>query len=141
MAKENSQPTAEEKGKGKAIDKPVDEQKKAGEQKKDKDGKPIVDGKKGEEPQEEELSEEDAQLKSELEMLVERLNEADSSLYKPALEQIKTFIKTSTSSMTAVPKPLKFLRPHYEGLTQLYEKWQSGGDKVNTVPESVGCHD
>ena len=31
--------------------------------------------------------------------------------------------------MTAVPKPLKFLRPHYEGLTELYETWPAGNDK------------
>ena len=32
--------------------------------------------------------------------------------------------------MTAVPKPLKFLRPHYEELTTLYEEWPAGTDKV-----------
>ena len=42
---------------------------------------------------------------------------------------MKNFIKTSTSSMTAVPKPLKFLRPHYETLTKLYEEWPAGDDK------------
>lgn len=42
---------------------------------------------------------------------------------------MKTSIKTSTSSMTAVPKPLKFLRPHYETLTKLYETWPAGDDK------------
>ncbi|KAK9447060.1 armadillo-type protein [Limtongia smithiae] len=71
----------------------------------------------------EELSEEDQQLKAELEMLVERLMESDSSLYKPALDALKNFIRTSTSSMTAVPKPLKFLRPHYTKLTALYDTW------------------
>lgn len=42
---------------------------------------------------------------------------------------MKTFIKTSTSSMTAVPKPLKFLRPHYETMTKLYDEWPEGDDK------------
>lgn len=55
--------------------------------------------------------------------------ESDSSLYKPALEAIKDSIKTSTSSMTAVPKPLKFLRPHYAKLVQTYEAWPAGDDK------------
>jgi hypothetical protein len=50
-------------------------------------------------------------------------------LYKPALEQIKDFIKTSTSSMTAVPKPLKFLR-HYESLEKAYASWPQGENKV-----------
>lgn len=31
--------------------------------------------------------------------------------------------------MTAVPKPLKFLRPHYEALVKLYEQWPEGDDK------------
>jgi 26S proteasome regulatory subunit N1 len=55
--------------------------------------------------------------------------ESDATLYKPALEAMKTFIKTSTSSMTAVPKPLKFLRPHYETMTKLYDDWPAGDDK------------
>jgi 26S proteasome regulatory subunit N1 len=42
---------------------------------------------------------------------------------------MKNFIKTSTSSMTAVPKPLKFLRPHYETMTKLYDAWPAGDDK------------
>jgi 26S proteasome regulatory subunit N1 len=57
--------------------------------------------------------------------------ESDTSLYKPALDQIKDFIKTSTSSMTAVPKPLKFLRPHYESLEKAYASWPEGENKVH----------
>ena len=34
--------------------------------------------------------------------------------------------------MTAVPKPLKFLRPHYESLEKTYESWPEGEDKVRT---------
>ncbi|KAJ8073879.1 proteasome regulatory particle base subunit [Marasmius tenuissimus] len=92
-----------------------------------KDGnKPKEDGKENEG---DELSEEDLQLKSELEMLVERLKESDTSLYRPALETLRTLIRTSTSSMTSVPKPLKFLRPHYPDLQGLYETWASSEDK------------
>lgn len=32
--------------------------------------------------------------------------------------------------MTAVPKPLKFLRPHYDDLTKVFDEWSSGDDKV-----------
>ncbi|GAA5942710.1 proteasome regulatory particle base subunit RPN1 [Sporobolomyces koalae] len=71
----------------------------------------------------EELSEEDATLKGELEMLVERLKESDTKLYRPALESLRTLIRTSTSSMTSVPKPLKFLRPHYAELAQTQQSW------------------
>ncbi|KAI4233549.1 MAG: hypothetical protein LQ349_004343, partial [Xanthoria aureola] len=123
MAKQNGELTAAEKGKGKMVDNPTPEGKKQDEGNKGKDGK------KGEEPDEEELSEEDQQLKSELEMLVSRLKEPDSTLYIPALDAIKDFIKTSTSSMTAVPKPLKFLMPHYADLTTTYEGWPSGNEK------------
>ncbi|KAF6826364.1 26s proteasome regulatory subunit [Colletotrichum musicola] len=121
MAQDSEKPTAADKGKGKAVD----------DAKKDK---AQVNGKKEDEKiidSAEELSEEDQQLKSELEMLVERLTESDASLYKPALEAMKNFIKTSTSSMTAVPKPLKFLRPHYETMTKLYEDWPEGENKVS----------
>ena len=38
--------------------------------------------------------------------------------------------------MTAVPKPLKFLRPHYDELTALYEKWPAGDDKVREIESS-----
>ncbi|KMP08777.1 26S proteasome regulatory subunit rpn-1 [Coccidioides immitis H538.4] len=124
MAKED-QAGASDKGKGK-----IDDVRELQEDKKDsKDGKFMMNGKKDEEPKEEELSEEDQQLKEKLEMLVERLQEPNTSLYKQALETIKELIKTSTSSMTAVPKPLKFLRPHYDELTTLYEQWLAGDDK------------
>lgn len=71
----------------------------------------------------EELSPEDQHLKDQLEMLVERLTGSQSDLYSAALAQLKTFIRESTSSMTAVPKPLKFLRPFYPILTQLEQSW------------------
>ncbi|KAF2129419.1 26S proteasome non-ATPase-like protein regulatory subunit 2 [Dothidotthia symphoricarpi CBS 119687] len=120
MAKDDEKkPTAAEKGKGKAV---------AGDADKDKDAK--VEDKKGAATSSgEELNEEDQQLKNELDMLVERILESDTSLYKPALEQIKDFIKTSTSSMTAVPKPLKFLRPHYQSLETAYASWPEGENK------------
>ncbi|KAI3547598.1 proteasome/cyclosome [Colletotrichum paranaense] len=121
MAQDSEKPTAADKGKGKAVE----------ESKKEK---AQVNGKKDDEKiidSAEELSEEDQQLKNELDMLVERLTESDASLYKPALEAMKNFIKTSTSSMTAVPKPLKFLRPHYETMTKLFEDWPTGENKTS----------
>ncbi|ORY08133.1 26S proteasome regulatory complex, non-ATPase subcomplex, Rpn1 subunit [Basidiobolus meristosporus CBS 931.73] len=78
---------------------------------------------------EEELSEEDQQLKNDLEMLVERLKDADTSLYRPSLETLRTLIRTATTSMTSVPKPLKFLRPHYQEVIGIYESWEDSEDK------------
>ncbi|KAK5121469.1 proteasome regulatory particle base subunit [Meristemomyces frigidus] len=120
MAKDEPKP--QDKGKGKA---PEDTKQANGTSEPSKDGKKDDDLKLAPE----ELSDEDQKLKDELDMLAERLTEGDKSLYKPALEAIKTSIKTSTSSMTAVPKPLKFLRPHYEKLTQAYESWPAGEEK------------
>ncbi|KAN0111781.1 Armadillo-type fold [Russula decolorans] len=98
--------------------------------KKEKDGKDgAVSMKKPDEKEGEELSEEDLQLRGELEMLVERLKEPDTTLYRPALETLRTLIRTSTSSMTSVPKPLKFLRPYYPELQNLYELWSPSEDK------------
>ncbi|CAL1709128.1 unnamed protein product [Somion occarium] len=77
----------------------------------------------------EDLSDEDLQLKNELEMLLERLKEPNTELYRPALETLRTLIRTSTSSMTSVPKPLKFLHPHYPELQSLHEKWPPSEDK------------
>ncbi|KAH9852544.1 26S proteasome regulatory complex non-ATPase subcomplex Rpn1 subunit [Lenzites betulinus] len=84
---------------------------------------------KEEEKDGEDLSEEDLQLKNELEMLIERLREPNTELYQPALETLRTLIRTSTSSMTSVPKPLKFLHPHYLALQELYETWSPSEDK------------
>lgn len=129
MAKGDEKPTTADKGKAKADDKsqtngdkslPIH----------DKDGKPKDKGDKEETiGGDDELNEEDRQLKEDLEMLVERLKEDDRDLYKPSIDAIKEYIKTSTSSMTAVPKPLKFLRPHYDELAALYEKWPAGADR------------
>lgn len=112
-------PDDNEKGKGK--DAQVN-----GKSDKETSSKPV---------KEDELSEEDLQLKNELEMLVERLNEGDKKLYKPALESLRTLIRTSTSSMTSVPKPLKFLRPHYKGLKETLASWPS--QSVSTVDQSL----
>ena len=64
-------------------------------------------------------------------MLTCFVQESDTTLYKSALEAIKDSIKTSTSSMTAVPKPLKFLRPHYEPMIKLHEQWPEGDDRTS----------
>ncbi|EPX74117.1 19S proteasome regulatory subunit Mts4 [Schizosaccharomyces octosporus yFS286] len=76
------------------------------------------------------LSEEDLQLKTDLDMLVERIQEKNLDLMSSILTQLKDIIRTSTSSMTAVPKPLKFLRPHYSTLTKTFDSWSEGPLKV-----------
>ncbi|KQK17376.1 26S proteasome non-ATPase regulatory subunit 2 homolog A isoform X2 [Brachypodium distachyon] len=71
------------------------------------------------------LSDEDLELKERLELCVLRAQDADPAVRGFALETLRQEIRTATSSMTSVPKPLKFLRPHYGALKAYFE----------TVPE------
>ncbi|KAI8488617.1 26S proteasome non-ATPase regulatory subunit 2 [Branchiostoma belcheri] len=102
----------------------ADTKKKTPETEKKKDEKKETKDKKEKEEKEPELSEDDKLLQEELTMLVERLAESNTKLYKPALESLRKMIRESTSSMTSVPKPLKFLRPHYNTLKTVYDKMQ-----------------
>ncbi|KAI5661718.1 hypothetical protein M9H77_21041 [Catharanthus roseus] len=83
---------------------------------------PTKDPKKKDEKKDEDLSEEDLALKQQLELYVERVQDSDPGLQKVALESMRQEIRNATSSMTSVPKPLKFLRPHYGTLKAHYEK-------------------
>ncbi|XP_066158811.1 26S proteasome non-ATPase regulatory subunit 2 [Euwallacea fornicatus] len=78
--------------------------------------------KKDTEEEKNELSEEDKQLQDELNLCVERLTENDQNLYLSALNVLGTKIRASTTSMTSVPKPLKFMRLHYDTMKEIYEK-------------------
>nr|CAA70948.1 19S regulatory cap region of 26S protease subunit 2 [Schizosaccharomyces pombe] len=78
----------------------------------------------------EDLSEEDLQLKNDLELLVQAVQDATPELEGSSLTQLKEIIRTSTSSMTAVPKPLKFLRPHYFTLVKIYDSWPQSPQKT-----------
>lgn len=95
----------------------------------DKDQQKGKDKNAKKKKEEEEMSEEDIQKKEELELLVTRTQDADEGIARVALETLKTEIKSATSSMTAVPKPLKFLRPHYDLLKSVYEKLPEGDNK------------
>uniref|UniRef100_A0A3P9MJH0 26S proteasome non-ATPase regulatory subunit 2 n=1 Tax=Oryzias latipes TaxID=8090 RepID=A0A3P9MJH0_ORYLA len=96
---------------------------------KEKDQGPQSSGKDKEKKEEQELSEEDKQLQEDLEMMVERLSEKNTALYRPALEELRRLIRSSTTSMTSVPKPLKFLRPHYAKLKEIYDSMAPGENK------------
>ncbi|KAL8031536.1 hypothetical protein ABFX02_13G032500 [Erythranthe guttata] len=82
---------------------------------------PSKDPKKKDDKKDEDLSEEDLALKQQLELYVERVQDPDPGLQKVALESMRQEIRMATSSMTSVPKPLKFLRPHYGTLQAHYE--------------------
>ncbi len=72
------------------------------------------------------MSEEDQELKERLETCVSTLlNEAEEEavtvpIRLKALDVIVTELRSATSTMTSVPKPLKFLRPHFSVLTDLH---------------------
>ena len=100
----------------------VDEQKKAGGGEQKEGG---ADSKKQPAKTEKEMSEEDKRLKENLELLLTVITEPpaatapthqQSTLQRQSLTQLQHEIKSSTSSMTSIPKPLKFLKPHYARL-------------------------
>jgi len=87
--------------------------------KKDKKNDDIIDDENA-------MSEEDRELKERLETCVSTLiNENnEESVTTPirltALDVIVTELRNATSSMTSVPKPLKFLRPKFDILKEYY---------------------
>ena len=64
------------------------------------------------------LSEDEQQLKEKLDLLVSRLQ--DDSLFEQALTMLREEVRTATTSMTSIPKPLKFLKVHYASLKDLW---------------------
>lgn len=77
------------------------------------------------------MSDEDRELKERLETCVDTLVNANNEaavtlpLRLTALDVLVTELRTSTSSMTSVPKPLKFLRPQFAVLKTLYATLES----------------
>ncbi|KAI3425164.1 hypothetical protein D9Q98_008935 [Chlorella vulgaris] len=87
--------------------------------------------------EEEELSEEDQKLKDDLELMVTRVGDSDAGVQKLAIEALGTEIRTATSSMTSVPKPLKFLRPHYAALKAQLEATPQGAPNREQLADVV----
>jgi len=79
--------------------------------------------------EEDELSDEDKQLKEELELCVTRLGEPKKELWGNALTTMTTLIRASTTSMTSVPKPLKFMIPHFDAMKACNEKMEGAVKK------------
>lgn len=83
-------------------------------------------------------------MQEELNMLVERLQEPKEELYMPALESLRTLIRASTTSMTSVPKPLKFMRIHYDSMKEIYKKMpdnstrQACADIISVLAMTMG---
>lgn len=68
------------------------------------------------------LSEEDQALKTELLNYVRILTEKEVANFPSTINLLREKILASTSSMTSVPKPLKFLKQDYGKLKEIYAK-------------------
>lgn len=99
--------------------------------------KETKDGKKGgkkKKQAEEELSDEDKALIEKMQMLVTRCTDVEKGLRVNALTEMAREIREATSSMTSVPKPLKFLRPHYATLQQNHTSEADEEARARTRP-------
>lgn len=92
-----------------------------------------------EELKEDAMSDEDKELKERLETCVSTvindMNEDDVTIpiRLKALDVIVNELRTATASMTSVPKPLKFLRPHFGALKTLYVSFgESDASQMDT---------
>ena len=54
---------------------------------------------------------------------MDRLTDRDAGLRQKAYDMIKIEITEATTSMTSVPKPLKFLTPQYAKLVEAYKNY------------------
>ena len=66
-------------------------------------------------------SAEDLALKESLELAVERCGDSKAGVVAAALELMRKEIREATASMTSVPKPLKFLNPHFAKLKDVHK--------------------
>ncbi|CAB9502664.1 ATPase regulatory subunit 2 [Seminavis robusta] len=93
--------------------------------------------KKTEEELADTMSDEDKELKERLDTCVNTVMNKDNEdkvtaqIRLNALDVIVTELRTATASMTSVPKPLKFLRPHFASLTELYTVVEKDGDGID----------
>ena len=69
-------------------------------------------------------------------VLLNLVQGGDGKLQKEAFIQMRTTITAATSTMTSVPKPLKFLLPHYQTLKDEVEKITDADVKVRA---SIRC--
>jgi 26S proteasome regulatory subunit N1 len=76
-----------------------------------------------------EISEADLKIKTEVELCVTRLSDADPGIIGAALDTLTGMLCVATGTVTGIPKPLKFLRPQAPVLKALIPK-VSGNNKL-----------
>ncbi|KAF7383393.1 hypothetical protein HZH66_012743 [Vespula vulgaris] len=74
------------------------------------------------------MNDEDKRLQEDLLQLVDVLMGKDEKAMARALIHLRILMQTSTTSMTSVPKPLKFLRDYYARLKEAYFKIEKNDD-------------
>ena len=62
------------------------------------------------------------EYKKNIDDMITGLFDSDHTLQMNAYNLIKQEIITSTGTMTSIPKPLKFLKPHFEKVKEEYLK-------------------
>lgn len=83
------------------------------------------------------LSDEDLELKKRLDSVVEQIQSGDAGIKAGALETVRREIREATTSMTSVPKPLKFLKPHYEVLKKALEGGVGGAENHAALADVI----
>jgi 26S proteasome regulatory subunit N1 len=78
--------------------------------------------------QQPELSEEDQRIKSEVELLVTRSGDSEEGLAQIAINKICDLLQTARGSAASVPKPLKYIRPHFDTLLTNAKKSKAGSE-------------
>lgn len=63
----------------------------------------------------------EAMEESDINLLVDIIKEGNEQLIPPSLDQLRNIIRESTTSMTSIPKPLKYLRGRYDDLKLAHE--------------------
>lgn len=66
---------------------------------------------------------------------MQRVQDPNPAIARAALEHLVTEVQTATSSMTSVPKPLKFLRPHYETLKRCHAAWDKASSTTQLLAD------
>jgi 26S proteasome regulatory subunit N1 len=61
-------------------------------------------------------------LKEKLELLLERCGERDVKQRDFSYQELVQEVQGATTSVTSVPKPLKFLSKHYKTMCEMYDK-------------------
>lgn len=78
-------------------------------------------------------SDEDQMLKEKLDLLTERLSDFDAAQREFALTEIVKEIQGATTTITSVPKPLKFMSESYHKLVSIYEQLPQSTYKVSSI--------